>query len=336
MIKYTLDRLGELVEEIDSNGAVAGEFFKKLSPEFMLDVDIWNYIVEDPFSDEYIQRQLALHQEISGREVYDYSCEHTPVPSNITDGNPYGSHDSTFIAKHSKTILDVVYALDLSEGSRALDMGCGWGLSTEMLLFSGLSVTAVDVNSDFCDLVRKRNEGADLAVVNSDFESFRADDEFDLVLFYECLHHSVRPWKAISSVRRSLAKGGSIVLAGEPFFDFWPDWGLRLDLLSVYCMKKFGWFESGWTPDFLMRCFAREGLDLSLIHGLGLDGGIIGVATDGEGIGSLERASQISQRLTRVGALHDSDMHFRKSSAGFPARVKRFAKTILRSTCCKN
>jgi len=38
------------------------------------------------------------------------------------------------------------------------------------------------------------------------------------------------------------------------------NWGLRLDPLSVYCIHKFGWFESGWSADFLTAAFQRAGL----------------------------------------------------------------------------
>ena len=49
--------------------------------------------------------------------------------------------------------------------------------------------------------------------------------------------------------------------------------------MSIYCIRKYGWFESGWTSDFLKKCFDHGDLDLTILPGIGLDNGDIGVAT---------------------------------------------------------
>ncbi|MBU6296156.1 MAG: methyltransferase domain-containing protein, partial [Planctomycetes bacterium] len=47
-------------------------------------------------------------------------------------------------------------AANLPPGASILDMGCGWGLSSEAMAFSGASVTAVDINPQFVELIEKR------------------------------------------------------------------------------------------------------------------------------------------------------------------------------------
>jgi len=72
---------------------------------------------------------------------------------------------------------------------------------------------------------------------------------------------------------------GCIVFAGEPITSaWWKDWGMRLDPLSVYCMRKYGWFETGWSEDYIKSAFDQIDWKLWLIAGIGLDHGYIGLA----------------------------------------------------------
>jgi SAM-dependent methyltransferase len=170
---------------------------------------------------------------------------------------------------------------DLPPAATVLDLGCGWGLSSEMMAFAGARVTAVDINPPFVELVRRRAArlGLPIEVVESDFDSYDDDRQYDMVLFYECLHHSLRPWVTLDRIGQLVKPGGKIMWAGEPVNQYWwANWGLRLDCDSVYCMRKFGWWESGWSAEFLTRCFARSGFTLTVIPEVGLDGGSVGFA----------------------------------------------------------
>ncbi len=91
--------------------------------------------------------------------------------------------------------------------------------------------------------------------------------------YYECLHHAVRPWIALRAAYERLKPGGRVILAGEPVNDHWKSWGLRVDNLSVYCIRKFGWFESGWSVPFITGCLQRSGF---AIDHCGDEGGTIG------------------------------------------------------------
>ena len=173
-------------------------------------------------------------------------------------------------------------AADPPAGARVLDLGCGWGLSTEMIGFTGAEVTAVDINPKFAELVdlRAMRQGRAVEVVCSNFDDLSlSGGRYDLVLFYECLHHAVKPWETLAHVADLVAPQGRIVLAGEPINAvWWRNWGLRLDALSVYCIRKFGWFESGWSEAFLHRMFSDLGWTLTLAPAIGLDNGPIGFA----------------------------------------------------------
>jgi hypothetical protein len=82
-----------------------------------------------------------------------------------------------------------------------------------------------------------------------------------------------------AGVNEFLKPDGKVFFAGEPINElWWKNWGLRLDACSIYCIRKHGWFESGWSEPFLHHMFDRLGWHLTLHKGVGLDGGAVGVA----------------------------------------------------------
>ena len=248
---------------------------------FALDVDIDFGNTLDPFSEQYRSSMIELYTKIAGRKLDQSSGELFSVPKNIECPNPYASKDVPFIAKHGKAILDSLLAAQMPANASILDMGCGWGLSSEMIGFTGAQVTGVDINPDFIDLAtqRCRIRNIPFTGVTSSFEDLNLSSQFDGIFFYECLHHAVDLNILIPRLKAMLKESGTIIFAGEPINNlWWKYWGLRLDAMSVYCIRKFGWFESGWSEHYLLEVFKRHGLKLVLHKGIGLDQGDIGCA----------------------------------------------------------
>lgn len=286
MKDYSIVRSGDLdefVAFIDKNGGPSSEKFQNIArnftykPDFQVDQNL------DPFSNVYMEQMLALYVELSGRDLKQDTGElmSINVPYHVAGQNPYASDDIAFISKHARAVLTSLMVANPPANSHILDLGCGWGLSTEMMNFAGARVTAVDINPQFVELVEKRARRHDRSVttVQSNFDDLNLVEKFDVAFFYECLHHAVKPWETLANITRFMAPHGRIVLAGEPINDiWWQHWGLRLDALSVYCIRKFGWFESGWTADFLQKCFEINGWQLQYLQNVGLDDGAIGIA----------------------------------------------------------
>jgi 2-polyprenyl-3-methyl-5-hydroxy-6-metoxy-1,4-benzoquinol methylase len=254
----------------------------------------------DPFSEPYFRRQLSLYHELSGRALDQQANEHThfDVDAHVVAPNPYDHGTPTILATHLLRLVGAFQSGGCARNARVLDMGCGWGLSSEVAAYLGFIVTAVDINPDFVALVNRRAErlGATITAVRSAFDTFETHEKFDAILFYECLHHAVRPWTLLARMREMLAPGGCIILCGEPVNEhWWPNWGLRLDALSVYCIRKFGWFESGWSLPFIRRCLDLAGLESSVTPGADPDIGltIIGRAQADMSIDWLARNARI-------------------------------------------
>jgi 2-polyprenyl-3-methyl-5-hydroxy-6-metoxy-1,4-benzoquinol methylase len=280
----TIEKLDYFVSECDRRGGVQS----KEAAEFISDFSItYSTFVDqnlDPFSDEYFNQQISLYEELSNRKLDQNSGEQAPVDVDrcVNAANPYGMNDINFIAKHARANLTTLLVCSPPQGARVLDLGCGWGLSSEMAAFCGAVVDSVDINSLFVDLVNRRasTRNYDIRCIHSTFDSFQSEHLYDVAMFYECLHHSTKPWETLANIGRYIKSNGKITINGEPINSvWWKNWGLRLDPLSVYCIRKFGWFESGWSEKFISECFYRNGFVLTLMPYIGLDNGYVGIAT---------------------------------------------------------
>jgi 2-polyprenyl-3-methyl-5-hydroxy-6-metoxy-1,4-benzoquinol methylase len=270
IVRITPEQLDHFIAESDRRGGPESpettEYWKNMeySPTVVVDKSL------DPFGDEYLNQQLVLYTEISGRQLNQNENEHTHIDldRHIAARNPYDHPDPTTLAVHVIRLCSAMRLAKAHRGARLLDMGCGWGLSSELASYLGFEVHALDINDNFIKLVDERSRRLKLGIksIHSSFDEFATDEKFDMVLFYECLHHAVTPWVLLEKMARVLVDQGKILICGEPINEYWwPTWGLRLDPLSVYCIRKFGWFESGWSTDFILKCLDRALLNSTLV-----------------------------------------------------------------------
>ena len=264
------DTLDEFVAAVDAKG---GPHLIESSPE-------WHGLsyrptlpinqALDPFSEDYCNLQIALYREISGRELDQHKNEHHDfdLEKHVMQRNAFGG-DPADLVLHYMRLSKMMMAAEPPAGCKVLDLGCGWGLTSEFLAQLGCEVTAVDINANFVKLVTERSKrlGLGILALHGGFDDVAVDDWYDMVVFYECLHHAVRPWKVIERYKPRLAPGGAIAFAGEPVQEFWwKHWGIRCDPLSIYCIRRFGWFESGWSKSFVTKMFNRAGFILDYIE----------------------------------------------------------------------
>ena len=262
---YTSANLDQFVAAVDGLGGPTAPGCNELMARFIYKPGFKVRQALDPFSEAYVAEQVALYEEVSGRryDVHQNEMMEFDVERHISAANPYDHPNPGTLAIHLQRLSRALRHASPKRGETLLDMGCGWGLSSELAAYLGLSVIAVDVNPQFIRLVRERaiRAGRTIKAEVSTFEDFRPAEAVDIALFYECLHHAVRPWTVTALIAGALRPGGRIVLAGEPInANWWEHWGLRLDALSIYCIRKFGWFESGWSLPFIQQVLYRSGL----------------------------------------------------------------------------
>jgi len=276
--------LDEFVAKTDSLGGPGSKDARAFWGDFQYKPVVFVDDALDPYSEEYFNQQCALYKELSHREIRPQANELTPfeIENHIYAPNPYGVRDPSKFVLHFLRLGFVIERAQLPPTPNVLDMGAGWGLSSEFLATLGARVTAVDINPSFVELIRRRQalHKNDIKAIVGTFDDFEPDERFDAILFYECLHHAMKPWELIARAQRWLNSGGKIVFAGEPVNNnWWRHWGLRLDAESVYCIRKFGWFESGWSKDFIVQCFRRSGMSVDFIESSHPEVGAACVAT---------------------------------------------------------
>ena len=110
--------------------------------------------------------------------------------------------------------------LGLKNGMTVCDMGCGNGFHTlkiaQMLGDSGGSVVAVDVQPTMLKLLRDRMEEQGIENVIPILGSFHSPrlpvNSIDLILLVDVYHEFSHPVEMLSAMKKSLKKGGAIVL----------------------------------------------------------------------------------------------------------------------------
>jgi 2-polyprenyl-6-hydroxyphenyl methylase/3-demethylubiquinone-9 3-methyltransferase len=103
------------------------------------------------------------------------------------------------------------------KGARALDVGCGGGLLSEVLARSGAQVTAIDLAPAVLDVARLHLHESGLAVDYREVsvEALAADmpAQFDVVTCMEMLEHVPDPASVIGACARLLKPGGRLFLS---------------------------------------------------------------------------------------------------------------------------
>jgi SAM-dependent methyltransferase len=136
---------------------------------------------------------------------------------------------------------------------RILDCGCGTGWLSWILKKSGYDVVGIDVSPQAIDLARTCPAFAAAerpAFAVGDAESMSFADEFDVVLFYDALHHTLDEEAALRGAYRALRPGGMCVLS-EP--------GVGHGRKSRDVVARFDVTEKDMPPRHVMRLARRVG-----------------------------------------------------------------------------
>jgi SAM-dependent methyltransferase len=216
---------------------------------------------------------MELYFDLRGRaDGYQPACdemsEGTPPPNPFVDITPWNFQETAFVAEFLESWAQILRALALpaNSGASVLEYGPGNGQMLLMLARMGLNAHGVDIDQASLDLVRRQAEIMDLPLKTerAEFGEGFAGECFDRIIFFEAFHHAFEFEKLLSRLHERLKPGGRLILCGEPVMHSispgvpYP-WGPRLDAMSVFCMRRYGWMELGFSHDFLMKAFARTG-----------------------------------------------------------------------------
>lgn len=114
--------------------------------------------------------------------------------------------------------------------------------------------------------VKQRTSGlpGQVSTVKGDMNDLELVDSFDAIIFFESFHHCSNPLGLLRRLPKLLEPEGMVVFAGEPIVAKgcpavpYP-WGLRLDGLSLWFIRKLGWLELGYQEPYLLGLLERLG-----------------------------------------------------------------------------
>jgi 2-polyprenyl-3-methyl-5-hydroxy-6-metoxy-1,4-benzoquinol methylase len=201
---------------------------------------------KDPYSLAFRDEQMDLYCKLAGVESYDTVNErsHFDVAEAVRRPFPYLTGSSHTVGDHLMGIGFLLKTANFRPESRILEFGPGWGNTTLALAQLGCRVTAVDIESNFVDLIRRRLTavGLDVESVQGDFNVFcHSGRQFDAVVFFESFHHYGDHLKLLRSLERLVAPGGVVVFGAEPITDTFP------------CHGEFVWTGLRSAPSFCSR-----------------------------------------------------------------------------------
>ena len=153
-----------------------------------------------------------------------------PQPVSSTDRRPlgyvhgYGDREAHRLADQAGMLADLLHAdTRYPAGSRVLELGCGVGAQTELLVAGspGIELVALDRSARSLALARRRlagsHPGAWVCWCRADlYDPPFADRSFEHLFVCFVLEHLTDPVRALSGIRRLLRPGGTItVIEGD-------------------------------------------------------------------------------------------------------------------------
>lgn len=226
----------------------------------------------DPFKPEYKVAAMELYLSLRGRNEQTYVATRDEasageLPANLWTGLiPWSFRDAKMVSEHVLAWGHILGHLNLPAGGALLEYGPGSGQLLLMAARIGYRACGVDIDARAIEGIRAQAAHLNLAVETerAQFGQGFKDQTFDSILFYEAFHHAFDFDDLLIRLHDQLKPGGRVVLCGEPVVDTVTDgipypWGPRLDALSVFCMRRFGWMELGFTHDYLMKVARLKG-----------------------------------------------------------------------------
>lgn len=119
-------------------------------------------------------------------------------------------HSARLFATDQKPFDKIIPFSSLS-GKRVLEIGCGMGLHSELIIRAGANFSAIDLSATSVEATRKRLvlKGLDGDIKQADAENIPFEDHtFDFVWSWGVIHHSSRTARIVREISRVLKPGG--------------------------------------------------------------------------------------------------------------------------------
>lgn len=258
----TIEALDAKLAECDAACQISDDALRQVFTTFRMDFS--TQVPADPFSREYHDFQMAVYERIAGRK---YSPRNEVSAFDVTAADlrpfPFYTGSCRTVGYFTMGVGFLLHSLNLPAGARVVEFGPGWGNTTIAMAMAGLDVTAVDIEANFCELLRRRarRHEVNLTVINADFMwAETVSEPFDAAVFFECFHHCSDHMRLLRALRTAVKPDGLIYFSAEPIApDFPLPWGLRMDGESLWAIRSNGWMELGYQDGYFREALTRTG-----------------------------------------------------------------------------
>lgn len=284
-----VDTLEALDEALDRAAAVRSQsddaYREMLAAVLFRPRQMLGKVPRDPASDEYRSVQLRLYEQLTQR-TYDVAQEETKFDRAhmLRWPFPYVTRSAATVGNYLMMYGQIIKEMNLPAGAHILEMGSGYGPLTHQFASMGYRVTCVDISENLLEYVRARCAGlpGPVETICCDMNDFPTTGLYDAVVFFESFHHVLNHADLVRRIGACLDDNGILVFAGEPIVPAdsqivpYP-WGLRMDGMSLWAIRRQGWLELGFRSDYFSDLLRRSGWTHRRVTSLSLPGADIWV-----------------------------------------------------------
>ena len=223
----------------------------------------------DPFSPAYASFQMELYKKIADTSTYQAAvAEQNPIDVRKLRDTPfpYFTQNHRRVADHLLAQSHLIRHWELPAGSRLIEFGPGWGDLSFKLARMGYEMTLVEICPNMCEFLtyRAKQLNQKVTIVNVGMLDFVSTTKYDAAIFFESFHHCHDHLKLLEQTKRMLTPNGFIIFGSEPITYFPYPWGLRLDGLSLWAIRRHGWLELGFDSSYFKEALRKIGFGYEL------------------------------------------------------------------------
>lgn len=173
-------------------------------------------------------------------------------------GKPF----SDFYCGSMLSEIGAIFSLMQPPPARILDMGCGTGWTSRFFAERGYEVVGVDVSEDmirYANQIKCEHSLDNLHFECKNFEDIEYVNQFNYIIFFDSLHHSIQSQLVMDRAFKALKPGGSLI-ASEP------GRGHSKTENSIKAVEKYDVTEKDMPPNLIIRMGKKSGFKQSSVY----------------------------------------------------------------------
>jgi ubiquinone/menaquinone biosynthesis C-methylase UbiE len=157
-----------------------------------------------------------------------------------------------------------ILSSNLSKGKSVLDVGCGTGLATHLLINKGFAVTSIDISSKMIEHTKRRNPEA--KTIEGDFSCYPFSKQFDSIIALAFIHLFPKKTaeKIIFKMYKLIKPGGFLYIGTTKSSKSTEGWELKQDSFFPDSTQKR--FRKHWTQKELKTSLEKARFEFKNVY----------------------------------------------------------------------